>query len=110
MKKQKQREKIKKKNRRLWLIPVSRQLDKQTRDHVNKYGWSISGFVKKSVGYLLNSEAPELDGHKKSVKWLIEVHPDLDANMRKLAAANYPSMSNLMRHAVAIQLEREEES
>jgi len=107
MKKQKQRKKLKKKNRKTWLIKVSRQLDKQTRDHVNKYGWSVSGFVKKSVGYLLNSEAPELDGHEKSVTWLIEVHPDFDADMRKLAKANYPSMSNLVRHAVAVQLERE---
>jgi len=96
------------KSKKNWVIKVSKQLDKQTRDHVNKYGWSLAGFVRKSVGYLIESEAPELDGSNKSVLWVIQVHSELDDSMRKLAKSNYPSMSDLLRYAVCLQLSREE--
>lgn len=96
------------KKKKVWIIRVSKQLDKQTRDHVNKYGWSLAGFVRKSVGYLIESEAPELEENNKSVLWVVQVHPELDDSMRKLAKANYPCMSDLIRYAVCLQLSREE--
>lgn len=98
----------KKKKKKVWIVRVSKQLDKQTRDHVKKYDWTLTGFIRKSVGYLLNSEAPEPDGNNNSILWVVQVHPSLDDSMRKLAKSNYPSMSNLIRYAVALQLSREE--
>jgi hypothetical protein len=89
-----------------WLLNVPKQLDKQVRDHIEKYDISLADFVRKSVGYLLNEESPEPNG--KKAMWLIGVHPELDKTMRELAEANYPSMSALIRYAVITQLQKEE--
>jgi hypothetical protein len=87
------------------LILVSHQLNKRTREHIKKNGLTISGFVRKAIASLLDSETPE----PKIIRryWLIEFSTKLDNQIRQLAKTNYPSITSLIRRAVTIQLEKE---
>jgi Arc/MetJ-type ribon-helix-helix transcriptional regulator len=103
MKKQKQRKKNKNK---VWLIPVPKQLDKETREFVERNNSSISSFIRKSIRYLTEDEQPQSDG-KRFVLWGIQLHPDLHKKAIELVKSNYPSKSSFVRYAVTRQLTTE---
>ena len=85
--------------KKLWLLKVPKQLDREIREYIREYDISLANFVRKSVSYLTEDETPEPTKHK-CVTWLIQAHPSLDKAMRNLAKANYPCMSSLIRYAV----------
>lgn len=98
------RKKIKNK---MWIITVPKQLDKETRQFVERNNSSFSNFVRKSIHYLTEDEQPQQNEKKRSVLWVVSLHPSLHKKALELARSNYPSKSSLVRYAVTRQLTAE---